>query len=117
MWEEPLLPSRLLVRVGPDALRGGDLHRGDGGSAPSVAAAHLQAWGVGRVSSEETGTMSGQIKLIRYMTGSLERRRRGKSGVGTRAWMLGVVVTPSAYEASHWRSSTPHTKNWLRDFC
>ena len=67
MWEEPLLPPRLLVSVGPDALRGGggDLHRGEGGSAPSVAAAHLQAWGVGRVSSEETGTMSGQIKLIR----------------------------------------------------
>ncbi|CAM9503001.1 unnamed protein product, partial [Laminaria digitata] len=55
VWEEPILPPRLLVRVGPDALRGGDLHRGDGGSAPSVAAAHLQAWGVGRVSSEETG--------------------------------------------------------------
>lgn len=59
------MPPRLLVRVGPDFLRGGDLHRGDGGSAPAVAAARLQAWGVGRVSSEEAGTMSGPIKLIR----------------------------------------------------
>lgn len=66
VWEEPLLPPRLLVRVGPDFLRGGDLHRGDGGSAPAVAAARLQAWGVGRVSSEEAGTLSGPIKLIRY---------------------------------------------------
>lgn len=65
VWEEPLFPPRLLVRVGPDFLRGGDLHRGDGGSAPAVAAARLQAWGVGRVSSEEAGTLSGQIKLIR----------------------------------------------------
>lgn len=65
VWEEPLLPPRLLVRVGPDFLRGGDLHRGDGGSAPALAVARLQAWGVGRVSSEETGTLSGQIKLIR----------------------------------------------------
>lgn len=64
-WEEPLLPPRLLVRVGPDTLRGGDLHRGDGDSAPSVAAARLQAWGVGRVSSEEAGTLSGQVKIIR----------------------------------------------------
>lgn len=53
------------MRVGPDYLRGGDLHRGDGGSAPAVAAARLQAWGVGRVSSEEAGTLSGAIKLIR----------------------------------------------------
>ena len=53
------------MRVGPDFLRGGDLHRGDGGSAPAVAAARLQAWGVGRVSSEEAGTLSGPIKLIR----------------------------------------------------
>lgn len=66
VWEEPLLPPRLLVRVGPDFLQGGDLHRGDGGSAPAVAAARLQAWGVGRVSSEEAGTLSGPIKLIRY---------------------------------------------------
>lgn len=62
MWEEPLLPRRLLVRVGPDIVRGGLVH---GGAGDSQAFAHLQAWGVGRVSSEEAGTMSGTIKLIR----------------------------------------------------
>lgn len=65
VWEEPLTDKRLLVRVGPDTLRGGDVHRGGGDSAPSVAAARLQAWGVGRVASEEAGTLSGQIKIIR----------------------------------------------------
>ena len=60
-----MLPPRLLIRVGPDTLRGGELHCIDSDCAPSEAAARLQAWGIGRVSSEETGTLSGQIKLIR----------------------------------------------------
>lgn len=65
VWEEPLLPPRLLVRVGPDILRGSEVQCGDRDSPPSMAVAHLQAWGVGRVYSEEAGTRSGQIKLIR----------------------------------------------------
>ena len=60
-----MLPPRLLVRIGPDTLRGGELRCRDSDCAPCVAAARLQAWSTGGVSSEETGTLSGQIKLIR----------------------------------------------------
>lgn len=75
------MPSRLLVRVGPDTLRGSEVQCGDRDSPPSKAVAHLQAWGMGRVYSEEAGTRSGQIKLIRseeslswLRYGFLERR-------------------------------------------
>lgn len=63
VWEEPLLPPRLLVRVGPNVLRGCHVHGGD--NELTVAAARLQTWGVGRVSSEEAGTFSGATKIIR----------------------------------------------------
>ncbi|CAM9173475.1 unnamed protein product, partial [Phaeothamnion confervicola] len=63
-WEEPLMPPRLLVRVGPDRPRGGAAvdAAGAGGAA---SFARLQRWGLGLVASEAQGLGCGPTKEIK----------------------------------------------------
>ncbi|CAN0305522.1 unnamed protein product, partial [Discosporangium mesarthrocarpum] len=72
-WEEPLLPPRLLIRVGPETCGGAQVLHGKN-HGRIKAAKRLQSMGLGIVASEDAGTFSGPVKLIRLdEIGSEER--------------------------------------------